>query len=180
MTAVPTPNKMTAEEYFRKTETMQERTELLDGQIVAMGSPSRTHQRIAYGIHRSIDDFIRANGGSCEVNEALDAHLDEYNVPVPDVMVVCDPSKLDEQGCHGAPDWVVEVLSKNRSDDLHRKLELYQNAGVREYWIVDPKNEKTLVYFFERNDLPDIYTFDTPIPVEIYDRKLEIRVADLV
>ena len=71
-------------------------------------------------------------------------------------------------------------MSTNRDNDLIYKLRLYQDAGVREYWIVDPKNEKTLVYFFERNDLPDIYTFDTTIQVEIYNRELAIRIADLV
>lgn len=180
MTAIPKPNKITADEYFRITEATEQRTELLEGEIVALASPTRTHQRICSHLHHDIERFIRSNAGQCEVNEALDAHLDAYNVVVPDVSVVCDPSKLDEHGCHGAPDWVVEVTSTNRDNDFHRKLLLYKEAGVREYWIVDPKNEKTLVYFFEKNDLPDIYTFDTAIPVEIYDRKLEIRIADLV
>lgn len=180
MTAIPKPEKFTAEEYLRITETIEERTELLDGEIVAMASPSRTHQRICSHLHHEIERFIRSHAGQCEVNEALDAHLGRYDVVVPDVMVVCDPSRLDEHGCHGAPDWVVEVTSTNRDNDFHRKLILYRDAGVREYWIVDPKNEKTLVYCFEKNDFPDIYTFDTEIPVGIYDRKLAIRIADLV
>lgn len=180
MTAVPEPKKINAEEYFRKTETLHERTELRDGEIVAMASPSRQHQHIAYNLYGDIRAFIRANGGACEVNGEIDVKLDEENVVVPDVSVVCDPSKLDEHGCNGVPDWIIEVLSTNRSDDLIHKLWLYKEAGVREYWIVDPKNEKTLVYFFERNDLPDIYTFDTAIPVEIYDRALSICIADLL
>lgn len=180
MTAIPKPEKITAEEYYRLTEDIEDHTELIGGEIVAMAQPNRKHQRIGYRIHSIIDSFIRSNHGQCEVNGEIDVQLDDHNVVVPDVSVVCDPSKLDEHGCVGAPDWVVEVLSTNRSRDLHTKLAMYQLAGVREYWIVDPKNEKTLVYFFEKNDLPDIYTFDTAIPVEIYDRKLEIRIRDLL
>ena len=60
------------------------------------------------------------------------------------------------------------------------KLALYQDAGVREYWTIDPKNEKTLVYFFEQSDFPDIYMFDAAIPVGIYGGKLSVRIADLL
>jgi Uma2 family endonuclease len=180
MTAIPKPERITAEEYLRLTENTTERTELRDGEIVALAQPNRLHQHIGYRLFNVIDTFIRSNHGKCEVNGEIDVKLSDRDVVVPDISIVCDPSKLNEHGCIGAPDWVIEVLSTNRNDDLIHKLLLYKEAGVREYWIVDPKNEKTLVYFFEKNDLPDIYTFDTAIPVEIYDRKLEIRIADLV
>ncbi len=93
---------------------------------------------------------------------------------------MCGPSKLDDNRCNGVPDWIVEILSTNRDDDLVRKYRIYKYAGVREYWIVDPKNQKTLVYFFEKNDFPNIYTFDTPIPVEIYNKKLTITISELL
>lgn len=180
MTAIPNPEKITAEEYLRLTENAAERTELRDGEIIAMAPPSRRHQQLSYGLHRVIDDHITRHHGSCEVNEGIGVRLDDHTLVIPDVSVVCDPEKLDDRYCHGAPDWIIEILSTNRSDDLIYKLALYKKAGVREYWIVDPKNEKTLVYYFEKNDFPDIYTFDTAIPVEIYNRALDIRIADLV
>lgn len=180
MTAVPESNKLTAEEYLKTPETNRH-VELRDGVIVDLASPTETHQTITLRLASAVDSYIRSNHGKCRAMIApFDVVLDDYTVVQPDVLIVCDPSKMDGKRCNGAPDWIVEVLSSNRDDDLIHKLALYKQAGVREYWIVDPKNEKTLVYFFERNDLPDIYTFDTPIPVEIYDRKLEIRIADLV
>lgn len=139
MTAIPTPEKMTAEEYLRMTETMQEHTELIHGQVVAQAKPSRLHQHIGYRLFNAIDSFIRSNHGQCEVNGEIDVRIDDDNVVVPDVSVTCDPSKLDEHGCNGAPDWVVEILSSNRNDDLVYKLDLYLRSGVREYWIIDPK-----------------------------------------
>ncbi len=125
-----------------------------------MAPPKRSHQMLSYRIHREIDDFISTNHGKCEVNEGVGAKLDDTTLVIPDVMVVCDPSKLDDRYCNGAPDWVIEILSTNRIQDLRVKLGLYQDHGVREYWIVDPVSQKTLVYFFEKSDLPDIYTFD--------------------
>ena len=169
--------KLTIDEFLKIAENSPERMELIDGEIVAMASPSRIHQRISSRMYGIIDAYVR--NGLCEVLQAVDAKLDK-DIVIPDLMVVCDPSKLDDKRCNGAPDWIVEVLSTNRDDDLVRKYSIYKYAGVREYWIVDPKNQKTLVYFFEKNDLPDIYTFDTPIPVEIYDRKLTIKISDLL
>ena len=179
---LPEKQRYTADEFFKMfPESNSERYELHKGEVVAMASPSIQHQRIVMRSSHIIDDFIRKNKGKCEVFVSpVDVVLTDNTVVIPDVFVMCDPSKIDEKRCNGAPDWIIEVLSTNRSMDLFNKLALYQNAGVREYWIVDPKNKKTLVYFFEKNDLPDIYTFDTPIPVEIYDRKLTITIADLL
>ena len=175
--------KITADEFFEMfpEETVSERFELHEGEIVAVASPTVQHQRICGGAYFQIRSFISQKGGKCEVFVSpVDVKLNDWTVVIPDVFVMCDPSKIDEKRCYGAPDWVIEVTSTNRSDDLFYKLNLYQQAGVREYWIVDPKNEKTLVYFFEKNDLPNIYTFETPIPVEIYDRELSIKIADLL
>ena len=180
MTAIPNPEKITAEEYLRMTENTEERTELIDGQIVAMSSPSRIHQRISSHLHHLIEEYIRTNNGNCEVDEALNAFLDSNNVPIPDVMVVCDPSKLDDSGCHGAPDWVVEITSTNWQNDYRDKLIMYRQAGVREYWIIDTQKQIVCVYFFEQSpNVVNIYNWTDEIPVNIYYGKLTIRIADL-
>lgn len=171
---------MTAEEYFRTPET-NKHIELRDGVLIEFATPTPQHQDIVLGLGSEIRYFIRANKGDCRpFVSPLDVKLDDYNVVQPDVFVICDPSKYDDKRCYGAPDWCIEVLSTNRRDDLVDKLALYSAHGVREYWIVDPKNEKTVVYFFERSDLPNIYTFDTAVPVGIYDGKLSICVNDLI
>ena len=180
--SVPDKKYYTAEEFFAMIpESTSERCELINGEIVAMGSPSEMHQDIILGAGSTIREFIKKNDGRCKVMiSAFDVKLSEEDVVVPDVSVICDPSKLDGKRCNGAPDWIIEVTSSNRHDDLVVKYSLYQKYGVREYWIVDPKYQKTLVYFFEKSDLPNIYTFDTPIPVEIYNRNLTITVSELL
>lgn len=173
--------KYTAEEYFSFTPESSLHCELLDGEIIAFASPSRIHQEITGEIYAEIRNFIKKNNGECKPFIApFDVKLDDYNVVQPDVFVVCDKSKLDARRCNGIPDFIVEVLSTNRSDDIVRKMHLYHDKGVREYWIVDPKNEKTLVYFFEKNDFPNIYTFDTNIPVGIYQGRITINIAELL
>ena len=109
----------------------------------------------------------------------MDVKLDDFNVVQPDVFVTCKPETVKKQYVDGAPDFVAEVVSSNRGDDFDRKLLLYRTSGVREYWIIDPKYRKTLVYFFEQGNFPDFYTFDTPIPVRIWDGKLSITIAEL-
>ena len=179
MTAVPEPAKMTAEAYLSMPNHSGELTELRGGEIVALARPSRQHQRIAYGLHSEIRSYIRAHNGSCDVNGEIDVRLDDANVVVPDVSVVCDPSKLDDHGCNGAPDWVIEVTSTNRENDFDRKLWLYRESGVREYWIVDTDKRKVWVYDFDRHpNVIEFYDWLDEIPVRIYDGKLKIRIAD--
>lgn len=172
--------RMTAEEYFKQTAETTQPTELLDGEVVALASPSAQHQDIALGLGSELRDFVKKNGGKCKPFIApMDVRINEWNVVQPDVFITCKPEQLTEQYLDGAPDFVCEIVSSNRIDDFDRKLLLYRENGVREYWIIDPQNRKTLVYFFEEGSFPDIYTFETPIPVRIWDGKLSITVAEL-
>ena len=88
----------------------------------------------------------------------------------PDLMVICNPDKLDGKRCNGAPDFIIEIVSPgNPADDYIRKLYYYKNAGVREYWIVDPRRRTITVNFFEQNILNVQYSFEATIKVNIYD-----------
>ena len=88
----------------------------------------------------------------------------------PDLMIVCDKSKLDGKRCNGAPDFIIEIVSPgNASDDYIRKLYYYRNAGVREYWIVDPRRKIITVNYFEGEMLSVQYSFDSVVKVNIYD-----------
>lgn len=180
---IPKDRKYTAEEFFKLEEETDEneRFELLNGEIVAMGTPNEMHQDIAGGLYMKLRLFIEANRGKCKPFIApFEVRLNNDNVVQPDVFVVCDPEKRDGKRVNGAPDFIVEVLSSNRYDDLVRKHHIYAEAGVREYWIVDPKNRRTLVYFFEKDQFPNIYTFEQPIPVGIYGGELTITIADFI
>ena len=85
-------------------------------------------------------------------------------------MVICDKNKLDGKRCNGAPDFIIEIVSPgNPADDYIRKLYHYKNAGVREYWIVDPNRQLVTVNYFEANMLTIQYSFDSIIKVNIYD-----------
>lgn len=148
------------------------RAELIDGQMYDMASPGRTHQRISMFLSAEISAHIRKAGGNCEVYAAPFAVFlndDEMNYLEPDISVICDISKLDEAGCHGAPDWVVEIVSPgSKSMDYFKKLFKYRLSGVREYWIVDPAKSQVMVYCFEKESMEE-YSFGQEIPVGIYD-----------
>lgn len=175
-----TIHRYTEEEYFEMTKDSEQMTELLDGQIVAMSSPGIRHNTITQNLHFQLKSFVLAHDGKCRPFAApTDVKLNDFTVVVPDVFVTCTPENFDSQKLNGAPDFVAEVVSSNRSDDFIRKLYLYRNNGVREYWIIDPKNEKVYVYFFEEDSSPEIYDFHTPIPVRIWDGELCITVAEL-
>ena len=85
-------------------------------------------------------------------------------------MIICDKDKLDGKRCNGAPDFIIEIVSaSNPSDDYIRKLYYYKNAGVREYWIVDPRRKLVTVNYFEENMLNIQYSFEATIKVHIYE-----------
>lgn len=148
------------------------RAELIDGRMYEMASPSRVHQRLLGALYRLIANYIEDGGGSCEVYLAPFAvyiNNDEYNYVEPDIVVICNEDKLDEKGCHGAPDWAVEIVSPS-SVKMDRKIKLfkYRTAGVREYWIVDPGERTVEVYLFMENEEKK-YTFEEMVPVGIYE-----------
>ena len=92
----------------------------------------------------------------------------------PDISVICNKDKLDDHGCNGAPDWIIEIVSpSSRPMDYYTKLSLYRSAGVREYWIVDPMKQTVLVYDMEHTADPASYSFNDMIKVNIFDN-LEI------
>jgi Uma2 family endonuclease len=137
----------------------QERVELLRGKIFKMSpAPSVCHQRVAANLFLAMGN--RLNSNACQSFFApLDVRLynrkksqkasqDIVTVVQPDLCVICDSSKLDEQGCNGAPDLVVEILSPgNTKSEMKDKFELYEEAGVREYWLVHPLDESVQIYY---------------------------------
>ena len=151
------------------TWSENERIEIIDGEAVMMAPPSSIHQEISVAITSQLYNFLE--GKKCKVYPApFGVRLFERNGEVPedvdtmvepDISVVCDRSKLDEHGCKGAPDLVVEVLSPSslRHDQLV-KLGLYQRAGVREYWIVNPEDKTIRVMLLNSGILQphEVYT----------------------
>jgi Uma2 family endonuclease len=166
-------NIYTEEDYYNLPENV--RAELIDGQIYYMAAPSRVHQKILNAVNNTIFNYIRSKDGLCEVYPAPFAvklfSEDDKNVVEPDISVICDPNKLTDKGCTGAPDWIVEIISpSNSSHDYVRKLNLYMDAGVREYWIVNPMEREVLVYFLEQDKFKvKSYTLQDKIKVNIYD-----------
>ena len=139
-----------------------ERIEIIDGEAVMMAPPSRIHQKISVSITSQLYNFLE--GKQCEVYPAPfgvrlfekdgDSPDDVDTMVEPDISVVCDKNKLDKNGCKGAPDLVIEILSPSTvRHDRFVKLGLYQRAGVREYWIVEPETQTVQVYTLENGIL---------------------------
>ncbi|NBI77101.1 Uma2 family endonuclease, partial [Lachnospiraceae bacterium] len=152
--ALPQPKLYTTEDIYALPEGT--RAELIDGQLYYMAPPNTRHQRILSFLHLEIGNYIRANKGTCEVFPAPFAvflFADDSKYLEPDISVICDTDKLNNHGCNGAPDWIIEIVSpSSRPMDYYTKLSLYRTAGVREYWIVDPEKNRILVYNFETED----------------------------
>lgn len=163
----------TEKDYYSLPEDV--RAELIDGQIYYMAVPGRIHQEILNYINNSVYNHIRSKGGNCRIYPApfavkLFADNDKTIVE-PDISVICDPDKLTDRGCTGAPDWIVEIISPSTaSDDYIRKLNLYANAGVREYWIINPMEKFIYVYFLEKDRFKAMYyTFHDKVNVNIFE-----------
>ncbi len=160
-----------------------QRAELIDGRIYDMAPPSFRHQKILMELSAAIHRHIKSHGGSCEVLPAPFAvflNKDDLNYVEPDISVVCDKSKLDDKGCNGAPDWVIEIVSPSTSHiDYGIKLFKYRSAGVREYWVVNPCKRTVIVYDLEKDEQSNQYDFDDTIYSCIYE-DLKINITTLL
>ena len=160
-----------------------QRAELIDGQIYDMAPPNTIHQTLVSGFTVTIANYIQSKGGGCKVFPAPFAvflNNDKRNYVEPDISVICDKSKLDDRGCNGAPDWVIEITSpSNPHIDYGIKLFKYRTAGVKEYWIVNPKKKTVTVFDFEGYEKSNQYSFEDDISVCIYD-DLIINIAKLL
>ena len=158
-----------------------QRAELIDGHIYAMGTPTFKHQYLNTKLVSKIDQYITSNKGSCIVITAPFAvylNKDNKNYVEPDISVICDKSKLNDKGCWGSPDWIIEIVSPSSVRmDYHIKLFKYRTAGVREYWIVDPLKNRIMVHNFEAETMEE-YSFNDVVKVGIYE-DLEINFAEI-
>ncbi len=176
----PQPEIITLEQYEALPENR--RVEVFDNVVYDMASPSQDHQTISTELTTILNSYIKNHKDTCRVFHApFDVQLSNEPLTIvqPDLMIVCDRDKLDGKRCNGAPDFIIEIVSPgNPADDYIRKLYYYKNAGVREYWIVDPRRKMVTVNYFEGNMLNIQYSFDSTIKVNIYDDLL-INFSDI-
>ena len=161
-----------------------QRVELIDGYFFVMEAPTSLHQELLVELVFRFKDYQRKKRPDCRVFPApFDVQLDKdvYTMLQPDICIICDRSRIVRRGCFGAPDFVAEILSDStRAKDLYLKLAKYREAGVREYWIVDPKKKKVLVYYYEDEDRIAVYGMDEKVPVGISGGDLEIDFTEIM
>lgn len=174
----------TEADYYHLPEDV--RAELIEGNLIYnQAAPSRIHQTILMELSGTIRNYIKTKRGSCRVYPApfaVKLREDRKTIVEPDISVICDRNKLTDRGCTGAPDWIIEIVSPSTSShDYILKLNLYANAGVREYWIVDPLKERIFVYHLEQEHFEvETYTFQDCIPAGIYpDLQIDFASLDL-
>ena len=159
-----------------------QRAELIDGVIYNVAPPSFRHQYLSSKLVSKINQYIEEKKGDCIVVAAPFAvflNKDDKLYLEPDISVICDKAKIDNKGCNGAPDFIIEIVSPStKQNDYGIKLFKYCNAGVREYWIVDPIKNRIMVYNFENKTSVMEYTFTDKVKVGIYE-DLEIDFSEI-
>ena len=159
------------------------RRELINGFIKMLPAPRNIHADISYNISLHLGLFLLKNKGKCKVRHApFDVRFPKngetdnkkiYTVVQPDISVICDLSKLDENGCLGAPDLIVEVLSPSTAKrDWNEKFTLYEEHGVQEYWIVNPTDKTVHAFVLQSDgkyDAGSIYEREGKVPVHVFD-----------
>jgi Uma2 family endonuclease len=140
--------------------TWNEMAELIDGKVFKMSpAPTSVHQKVSMELSRQIASFLL--GKKCQVfaapfdvrlpkSETSKSDVEITTVVQPDLSVICDETKIDEKGCLGAPDWIIEILSKHTSvKDLTHKFNIYEKSGVNEYWVIHPSDQTVLIYLLK-------------------------------
>ena len=160
-----TNRKMTYSQFVAYTEDSDFRYELIDGEVYLLASPSFDHQNITVKLLSHFLNFL--NDKPCDILVApLDVRLkrDEadqnINVVQPDLLVICDKENIEDGKYMGTPLLVIEILSPStRSKDMLKKLDLYKDSGISEYWVVDPEQKLIHIYALKDKDLENFATF---------------------
>ena len=186
--SVPGPKRQgeyTLEDYYTMPD--DRRVELIDGVIYDMSSPTFVHQHILGETYSAIRDFIRAKNGDCiPMFAPVDVRLDcdDRTMVQPDILILCDKSKIYKWGIMGAPDFCLEIVSESTSrKDYIKKLQKYTDAGVKEYWIIDPLRKILITYCWKDEYVPHMYPLAGRVGVELYDGELQIdldQIASLI
>ena len=176
--------EFTAEDYFNWPD--DQRIEIIDGVVYNMATPTIPHQLIAGELVTIFRNYIRSKNGKCIPSTSpitVQLDKDPKTMLQPDVIIVCDRDKFEEKVVFGAPDFVVEILSPStRRKDMTIKLGKYMNAGVREYWMVDPKKKNIIVYLLNEEEKDydiSIYTFENEVPVGIYAGECKVNFKEI-
>ncbi|MEE0955242.1 MAG: Uma2 family endonuclease [Eubacterium sp.] len=160
-----------------------QRVELIDGVFYKMNAPSTSHQLIAGNVYAAFLAYTKRKKGPClpfisPVDVQLDC--DDRTIVQPDVLILCDRSKLVYPRIFGAPDFVLEILSKStRSKDMYLKLVKYKGAGVREYWMADPQKKRIVTYDLETDDAIHLYSFRDKVSVQIWGGECQVDFAPI-
>lgn len=173
--------EFTIDDYYALPD--DQRIELIDGEFYNMATPSIAHQIILGELYSAFKKCVSENHPECTVLFApFDVQLDQddYTMVQPDLLVFCERNNIRKNLYYGAPDFVLEILSPStRSIDMFTKLNKYRFAGVKEYWIVDPKNRCVMTYDLAAEEHPERYNFDDEIPVGISEGKCIIDFAQI-
>ena len=171
----------TLEDYYNLPD--DRRVELIDGVIYDMGAPTFNHQTIGGKMYFEVRKYIEKKGGECTpilspVDVCLDC--DDKTMVQPDLIIICDKDKIRRWGIMGAPEFVLEVLSDStRTKDCTKKLDKYTDAGVKEYWIIDPKKKQLIVYDYINGDFPVHYDLDQKVGMALYNKELVIDLKEI-
>jgi len=160
--------------------------ELINGMIKMLPAPRPKHADVSFNISGNLWAILKKYKGKCKVYSApFDVRFPKNGekayekidtVVQPDICVVCDLSKIDERGCCGAPDMIVEILSPSTAKkDMTEKFDLYEESGVREYWIAYPDSKAVVVFLRQddgKYDAGSVYELEGKVPVHIFDDHL--------
>ena len=161
--------------------TKAERVEIIHGTPYLKAAPSRLHQEILSELHRQIANYLVDK--NCKVYPApfavaldlsqTENEKDIKNVVEPDITIVCDEEKLDDRGCMGSPDMIIEITSPSTARrDKIEKFNLYEEAGVQEYWIIEPEEKILSVFTLQSNGRygrPDLYAEENHVRTSIFE-----------
>ena len=175
------PGEYTLEDYYVLSH--ERNVELIDGVFYDKESPTSVHQITLLEIGAQLSFYMKGAGhkGAIIVSP-MDVQLDgnDRTMVCPDLFVVCDRGKVGQRVVYGVPDFVIEITSPtSRRMDMSIKLSKYSEAGVREYWLIDPDKKRVLVYPLEQEELPVMYDFHGQVPVGIFDGELCVDFTEI-